>query len=82
MLGTPRRKEARELPAVHNGDGGKQVPGLLLYGAHENGTGLAPDEIRSIRRLCADAGHAYGRRTIVESERAAFLDHQVEPLSV
>src|SRR6202011_4428629 len=38
---------------------GKQVPALLLYGGHENGTGLAPDEIRSIRRLCTDSGRLY-----------------------
>ena len=39
---------------------GKQVPAVLLCGAHENGTGLDPDEIRSIRMLCADAGLVYG----------------------
>jgi len=39
---------------------GKQVPAVLLCGAHENGTGLDPDEIRMLRRLCADAGLVYG----------------------
>lgn len=61
---------------------GKHVPALLLYGAHENGTGLAPDEIRSIRRLCVDAGPLYRKRPIGESERAGFLRQQVEPLGV
>ncbi|MBV8461063.1 MAG: helix-turn-helix domain-containing protein [Candidatus Eremiobacteraeota bacterium] len=39
---------------------GKLVPAILLCGAHENGTALDPDEIRSIRRLCAGAGLVYG----------------------
>jgi hypothetical protein len=38
---------------------GKTVPAVLLCGAHENGTVLDPDEIRTIRRLCADAGLVY-----------------------
>ena len=39
---------------------GKVVPAVLLCGAHDNGTALDPDEIRTIRRLCADAGVVYG----------------------
>ncbi|MBV8460027.1 MAG: hypothetical protein JO009_03990 [Candidatus Eremiobacteraeota bacterium] len=39
---------------------GKIVPAILLCGAHKNGTALDPDEMRSIRRLCADAGLVYG----------------------
>lgn len=61
---------------------GKRVPAMLLYGPHENGTGLAPDEIRSIRRLCADAGVLYARQLTVESERRGFPAQHVEPLSV
>jgi hypothetical protein len=39
----------------------KRVAAILLCGAHENGTALAPDEIRAIRRFCADAGLVYGK---------------------
>lgn len=35
---------------------GKQVLAILLYGAHENGVGLDPDELRIIRELAADSG--------------------------
>jgi hypothetical protein len=38
---------------------GKRIPALLLLGAHDNGAGLDPDELRMIRRLAADAGLVY-----------------------
>jgi hypothetical protein len=41
---------------------GKRVPAILLYGAHNNGTVLDPDEIRNIRGIAADAGLLYGSR--------------------
>lgn len=58
---------------------GRRVPAMLLCGAHENGTGLDPDEIRAIRRLCADAGLTYGRAPGLESGRTGLL---TEPLRV
>jgi hypothetical protein len=39
----------------------KRVTAILLCGAHENGTALASDELRTIRRFCADAGVVYGK---------------------
>ena len=41
---------------------GKRVPAMLFYGSHENGTGLAPDEIRTLRSLTSDASLVYGRQ--------------------
>jgi hypothetical protein len=38
---------------------GKNVAAILLLGAHENGTGLDPDELRTIRTLANDAGLVY-----------------------
>jgi len=35
------------------------MPALLLYGVHEDGTGLDPDEIRTIRKLASDAALGY-----------------------
>jgi hypothetical protein len=58
---------------------GKQIPALLLLGAHENGTGLDPDELRALRRLCADAGAVYSRQPITEPNRPSFSS---EPLGV
>lgn len=57
----------------------KRVSAMLLCGAHENGTSLAPDEIRAIRRLCADAAVMYGS-AVPESGRTAFFDQHTEPL--
>lgn len=54
----------------------KQVAAVLLYGAHENGTALDPDELRAIRKLCADACFIY-REPQLESGRTTFL---TEPL--
>jgi len=51
---------------------GRQVPALLLCGAHENGTGLDPDEIRTLRRLCGDAGAVYIQQPITGASRRAF----------
>jgi hypothetical protein len=34
---------------------GRRVLAILLLGAHDNGTALAPDELRLISRLVADA---------------------------
>jgi hypothetical protein len=47
---------------------GGQVAALLLLGAHEDGTGLAPDELRMIRRFCADAGLVFANETVPEWE--------------
>ncbi len=44
---------------------GKEVVALLLCGAHVDGTGLDPDEIKMIRDICADAGRVYGWTTAV-----------------
>jgi hypothetical protein len=38
---------------------GRRVLAILLLGAHENGTALAPDELRLILRLVADAGPVF-----------------------
>jgi hypothetical protein len=43
---------------------GKTVAAILLYGAHEDGTTIDPDEIRIIRRLATDAGLVYGSSTV------------------
>jgi hypothetical protein len=59
---------------------GKQVPGMLLCGTHGNGTALDPDEIRTIRDLCVDAGAVYNVLPSAESEREAVFDRQVQPL--
>jgi len=53
---------------------------MLICGAHENGTGLDPDEIRAIRRLCADAGLIYEISPTLELGRPSFLDPWAEPL--
>jgi hypothetical protein len=58
----------------------RSMPAMLLCGAHDNGTGLDPDEIRSIRRLCADAGLLYGRSTTLESMHTGFGQKQIEPM--
>jgi hypothetical protein len=50
---------------------GRQVPAILLCGAHENGMSLDSDEIRSIRRLCDDAGLLYGKSSS-DLERTTF----------
>jgi hypothetical protein len=60
----------------------RSMPAMLLCGAHDNGTGLDPDEIRSIRRLCADAGLLYSRSTTLESMHTGFGEKQIEPLGV
>ncbi|MDQ6824779.1 MAG: hypothetical protein M3007_04870 [Candidatus Eremiobacteraeota bacterium] len=52
---------------------GRRVPAILLYGAHENGTSLDADEIRAIRRLCADAGLVYSRSLSSDWEKTAFV---------
>jgi hypothetical protein len=59
---------------------GKRVFAMLLCGVHENGTGLAPDEIRAIRNLSASAGAVYATLSATESQRAAYLDQQIKPL--
>ncbi len=59
---------------------GRRVPAVLLCGSHENGTALDPDEIRTIRRICADASLIYGRLPTSESGRIPYLDQQIEPL--
>jgi hypothetical protein len=59
---------------------GKRVFAVLLCGAHDNGTGLAPDEIRAIRSLCANAGVVYNTLSTAESQRSAYLDQQIKPL--
>ena len=51
---------------------GKRVPAVLLLGAHENGTALDPDEIRTIRDLCADASLLYSRLPAHEHGRTAL----------
>jgi|GEM_PF-2690133 len=38
---------------------GKRVAAILLCGVHENGTALASDEIRTIRKACSDAAFVY-----------------------
>ena len=60
---------------------GKKAPAMLLCGAHDNGTGLDPDEIRMIRRLCADAGLVYGSSGPQESEKLVLRLRQNESLS-
>ena len=59
---------------------GRRVPAMLLCGAHENGTGLDPDERRSIRRLCSDASLVYSRSPGEEFGRTTVFDQQREPL--
>ncbi|MBV8204695.1 MAG: hypothetical protein JO195_06675 [Candidatus Eremiobacteraeota bacterium] len=56
---------------------GKNVAALLLLGAHEDSTVLDPDELRVIRRLCADAGPVYALQPTPQSSRPDFLS---EPL--
>ncbi|HEY7993367.1 MAG TPA: hypothetical protein VID24_04120 [Candidatus Eremiobacteraceae bacterium] len=50
---------------------GRQPAAILVCGAHENGTALDPDEIRVIRRLCADAAPVYAQ-TMAGVERSTF----------
>lgn len=56
---------------------GKDVAAVLLLGAHEDGSGFDPDELRLIRRLCADAGPVYAQRP---STRASQPSPLSEPL--
>lgn len=48
---------------------GGRVAAIVVYGAHENGTSVDADEIRLIRRLCAEAGLVYGRSRALEWAR-------------
>jgi hypothetical protein len=57
---------------------GRRVPAFLVYGAHADGTGLAPDEIRLIRRLSTDACLLYGKPS--EADPMSLLGQQSEPL--
>ena len=59
---------------------GKMIPAMLLCGAHVNGAGLDPDELRAIRTLCADAGLTYGVSPAPKLLDSAFLSQQREPL--
>lgn len=43
---------------------GRGVPAILLLGAHDNGTGLDPDELRLILRLVADASPVFATGSI------------------
>jgi len=49
---------------------------LLLLGAHADGTGLDPDEVRSIRRLCADAARLYDRSTTRQDKATAVREQR------
>jgi len=52
---------------------GKVVPALLLCGAHDDGAGLDPDELRTIRKLCVDAGLVYAAAPVSDALRAGSL---------
>jgi hypothetical protein len=52
----------------------KRVAAILLCGAHENGTALDSDEIRTIRRSCTDAGFLYGAPSTAAAGALATID--------
>src|SRR5579884_716656 len=53
--------------------GAKSVPAVLLCGAHKSGSALDRDELRMIRRSCADAALIYGRAATHEPLRTDSL---------
>lgn len=53
---------------------------ILLLGAHDSGTALDPEEMRTIRRLCADASIVYERSQTRDSARITVLGQHSEPL--
>jgi hypothetical protein len=65
-------------PIVH----GKRELALLLCGAHENGTALAPDEVHAIRRLVADAAVIYGASSLGQWDRTSSLGRPIRPQRV
>jgi hypothetical protein len=60
---------------------GNQMLAVLLCGAHDNGTGLDPNEIRAIRNLCVEAGRVYSR-TQHASDRADFMGSRSQDSSI
>jgi hypothetical protein len=52
---------------------GKRVRAIVICGVHENGTGIDADEVRAIRRLCADAGIVYAMSLTPDWKRTPFV---------
>jgi hypothetical protein len=53
---------------------------LLLCGTHESGAGIDPDEIRTIRGMCAHAGMIYARSPVSWFDLRTLLDQQSTPM--
>jgi len=56
---------------------GTHAAAFLLCSAHENGTGIDPDEIRAMRRICAHAGSVYKVNSTGDGARAGTFESRV-----